>query len=198
MNKNLGTFLATLLIFSFATAQDFDASELEAFNSERLQINKRGMLVLGGWALANIIASTILASRTSGVNKHFHQMNGYWNSINLIIGGFGYYSAITGGPGSLALSGSLDEQHSIEKILLFNTGLDLAYVTAGLYLNERGMRRTNDRLMGFGRSLMLQGGFLFAFDLTLYLIHSKHGAALSGIVDQLAISENGIGLIWKF
>jgi hypothetical protein len=160
---------------------------LVAFNEERLDINRKGMLVLGSWAALNLVSSPIMASRSQGAERYFYQMNGYWNAVNLVIAGFGYYGAISGAS-DLGLAASLTEQHNIEKILLLNTGLDLAYMAGGMYLIERSRNTSKnpDRLRGFGRSIVLQGAFLFTFDVILYAIHHRHGKALFQIVEGIS------------
>lgn len=193
MKNRMLIFTFLLSLFLCASAQD-----LESFNIDRLDKTKVGLLVLGTWATANVALSPILASRSSGSNKYFHQMNGYWNAVNLVIAGVGYYSAATTDPSGLTLSESLKEQSSLEKILLFNAGLDLAYVAGGLYLRERSKNdiKNASRLRGFGNSIMLQGGFLFAFDVAFYLVQQSHGARLLKYVDQLALSPTGFSLAW--
>lgn len=193
MNKRAIGFVLTFGIVYLLSAQSLDT-----FNSERLDLNRKGMLVLSSWALANIISSPLLASRSSGSAKYFHQMNGYWNGVNLLIGGIGYYTAMTGDHSGLSIAETLKEQHRIEKILLLNTGLDVAYVTAGFFLKERGWRKESERLKGFGNSLMLQGVFLFAFDLAFYFVHASHSKELNGFLRKLAVSPNGIGMAWMF
>ena len=189
----LTTFFLLLMV-SVAWSQ----SDLSDFNSDRLDINRKGMLVLGSWAVLNLASSPILASRTQGVERAFHQMNGYWNAVNLIIAGFGYYSAAHG-PVGLSLVETLQAQQSIEKILLFNTALDLGYITGGFLLRERSKSITKhrERLNGFGNSLLLQGGFLFVFDIALYLTHQNHAEGLFNWVDQLSVHPVGFSLIWK-
>ncbi len=186
-------YLLVVLCFSmlYVTAQ-----ELESFNQERLTINKSGMLVLGSWALANIAMSPIFASRSTGWEKSFHQMNGYWNGVNLIIAGFGYYSATQGDFQGLSLAETFSEQHSMEKILLFNAGLDIGYIATGLYLQERAKTATKkrDQLKGFGRSVMLQGGFLFLFDVGFYLVQHYHSSVLYNMAQHISMSPGGFSL----
>lgn len=187
---------AVLIMMPFVlSAQEFDT-----FNTERLGLNKSGMLVLGSWAVANIALSPILASRETGWRKSFHQMNGYWNGINLVIAGFGYFNAIGGNPIGMSLAETFQEQHSIEKILLFNAGLDIGYVVGGLYLNERAKTATKhqDRLRGFGRSIMLQGGFLFVFDVILFAVHQNHSSDLYRLVEQVSIAPGHFGMVFSF
>jgi hypothetical protein len=53
-------------------------------------------------------------------------------------------------------------------------------------------------LKGFGNSLMLQGGFLFAFDIVQYLLHRRQGKAIENWMDGVTIQSNshGIGVAW--
>lgn len=193
MKKRLFVYSVALGCIFFAMAQSLDD-----FNEDRLGLNKKGMMVLGSWAAANIALSPILASRSSGSTKYFHQMNGYWNGVNLIIAGIGYYTATTTDPTGLTLTETLKEQGSIEKTLLFNAGLDLAYMVGGVFLQERSRRGgvNSDRLKGFGQSLVLQGGFLFAFDVVFYLVQKSHAKILFNYVDQLALSPTGFRMVW--
>ena len=76
------------------------------------------MLILGSWAVGNMIWGGIGASQSMGENKAFHQMNLYWNSVNLIIAGLGYWQATKESPGT-DLWQTMDAQNGIEKILEF-------------------------------------------------------------------------------
>lgn len=159
------------------------------------------MLVLGTWAVGNIIAGAIGSSKTTGQTKHFHQMNMYWNVINLSLAGFGLYEALHAN-NDLSLTASLQKQHKIEKIFLFNAALDLAYITGGFYMMERGKRSSNKnsvRLQGFGKSIVLQGAFLLLFDGAMVgIIHHK-GKGLYKMVDKVrvAATPQGVGIVVK-
>ncbi|HDP76309.1 MAG TPA: hypothetical protein ENN49_10700 [Bacteroidales bacterium] len=50
------------------------------------------MLILGGWATANLIVGGYGWSKTTGQEKYFHQMNFMCNVVNLSIAGFALYS----------------------------------------------------------------------------------------------------------
>ena len=195
MDKRLFLFYCALFAALMCSAQS-----LENFNTDRLSLNQQGMIVLGSWAVANLVSSPILASRAEGSNRYFHQMNGYWNTVNLILAGAGFYSAMTTDAAGLTLLETIHAQQSMEKILLFNTGLDVAYMIGGLYLQERSKSagKNKDRLKGFGRSLVLQGAFLFVFDLGFYVIQTRHGLGLGKFVDQLAVSPTGFQLTTYF
>lgn len=190
MNKLI---LVLFLLFSIASLQ---AQNLENFNDHRLNLTANGMLVLGTWATANLTINPILQLNTTGSRKYFHQMNAMWGAVNLGIAGLGYYHAIKGDESVLSLSKTITEQQNIEKLLLFNAGLDVAYLSTGFFLRERSKTHQNkpERLLGFGNSLILQGAWLFAFDLGFYLIQNKHGKGLGTILDGLAFSPTGFSL----
>ena len=158
------------------------------------------MLILGGWALSNVLVSPVLARRSDGVTKHFYQMNAYWNIVNLGIAAAGYLNTLNQDINSMTLTASISEQQSIEKVLLFNTGLDVAYIMGGFYMMERARRGggQSDRLKGFGRSIVLQGGFLFAFDLLFYLNMNAHGKGFHKLMSHVAMTPNGLGLTFVF
>ena len=45
----------------------------------------------------------------------------------------------------------------------------------GLWVLERGMHRDDPRLLGLGRSMILQGSALFLFDLVMWMkVASRH------------------------
>ncbi len=198
---NLIFIMFFLLLFTTVTyAQDIDLLE---FNDRRLEINRQGMTILGGWAVGNMILGGIQMGRTEGHVKSFHQMNLAWNSVNLIIAGFGYYNALNAGS-DLTLLETFAEQKGIENILLLNAGLDVGYMLGGLYLLERSKNvgKRQDMLKGFGQSIMLQGGFLFAFDVIMVIIHRNNWKSFTPIIDSM-IMENGkvglqIGIHWTF
>lgn len=189
-------FLLLLLVVS----NDLLAQSLNEFNQSRLDINKTGMMVLGGWAAGNIVLNPILGRGASGSDKYFYQMNTWWNVVNLTIAGFGYYSAVSDDPSAFGALASLQEQHSIEKILLVNAALDVGYTLGGLYMKERSLNlsKNADRLHGFGRAVMLQGGFLLVFDAILYAVHKSNSQELMNILSSISLSSQGFCLRYTF
>jgi hypothetical protein len=189
-----------LLLLFLTLASITYAQDLTQFNQDRIDLTKSGMLVLGSWAILNMASSPILANQSDGSRKYFHQMNGYWNVINFGLAGIGYFNLTKQDPATFTLSQTLAEQASIEKILLLNTGLDIAYVLGGLYMVELSNRKTKnkDLLKGFGQSIMLQGAFLFTFDLVFYFFQQKHGSELLNIVEQLTIAPQGFSFQYSF
>jgi hypothetical protein len=167
------------LIFLFATFA-VQAQDLPSFNQARLKTDQRLMLSLGTWAGANITAGSIgWATAQQPELKAFHQMNVMWNAVNLGLAIPGYLRA-RNTKAVQTLSQTLSEQQKTERIFLFNTGLDVAYITAGFLLRSMALNNQakTDQLNGFGKGLILQGSFLFAFDLTAFAIHHRHGKQL--------------------
>lgn len=202
MNQNQNFKPAFLVILFFLLAVSFVQAQntperLTEFNQVRIDYNKSGMIILGSWALGNIALGGIMAGRTSGETKAFHQMNIYWNTVNLAIAGLGYYSAMNEVPSSEFWE-TMNAQSSIEKILLVNAALDLGYMAGGLYLLERGRRLDKDQLKGFGKSVILQGAFLMSFDAIKYVFHNVHGKELPMIMNHIGVTPNGVGLLVNF
>ena len=86
------------------------------------------------------------------------------------------------------------------KVLLMNAGLDVAYITGGFLMKEMAKNREGKRgiLRGYGRSLILQGGFLLAFDIILYSVLQSKSNQLTDILNHVQLSPNSVGLVWRF
>lgn len=174
------------------------------YNQDRLLKQKRAMIVLGSWAVANMAVGAGLQGNATGTTKYFHQMNLGWNAVNLTIAGIGYWGLTKVDAGSFDLAAGLQEAQRFQKILLFNAGLDVGYMMGGVYLMERSKNtpidKNPDRLKGFGQSILLQGAFLFAFDLTTYLILANDNQTIPALLDQLELGllGSGIGLRYHF
>lgn len=156
-------------------------------------MNRQGMTVLGGWAASNMVWGGIMATQTEGVNRYFHIGNASWNSVNLLLAGFGYYGARKQ-PEDASFSGLLKLHEDTKRSLLFNAGLDLAYVTGGLWMVDVANRFDNPEMMeGLGISFAMQGLFLFTFDIVFYLAQDAWGKKhLSPILNRIVLSGNGI------
>jgi hypothetical protein len=76
-------------------------------------------------------------------------MNAIWGLIDGLIG----WANLLTGP---------VEMEFLRKILMVNSGLDLAYITTGIILATR----QKPLLKGFGWAVLIQGLFLLIFDLS--------------------------------
>lgn len=191
---------STTKVFIDSTAKHPDslytASIPDSVTIKRNILNKTNMTILLAWSGANIVQGSISAGNLQGSPHYFHQMNVYFNLVNLAVAGYGLYEVRKQMNKKLSLYQNLRQQQKVESLLLLNSGLDLAYITTGLYLKERGTNHLNDQTKGYGGSLMLQGGFLLAFDLIQYIQHRQNGKLLYKYLGnlQLATTPNGIGL----
>ncbi len=186
------TILASIIIggIGIIKAQSSDMS-LEIINEKRLKLNKDGMKVLGSWAAGNMIISGAGMTQSEGSVRYFHQMNLAWNSVNLAIAGLGYFGSRRD-PSAFNLKETVQEFNKFENILLFNAGLDVGYMATGAYLWERGIRKENSRLKGYGQSLILQGGFLFTFDIIMYLASKQQSNNLLEVLDDIQLQPTGV------
>lgn len=154
-------------------------ADLREFSQQRYNHTKTLGLTLGSYALANLAVSGIALGSASGETKYIHQMNLYWNFVNLGIAGVGLLGLRKQNPQTETLADAVRQHESIKRTLAFNAGLDVAYIVGGMYLINRGENRPDqrDKLRGFGKAVIAQGGFLLVFDAVNYLIFSKQGDA---------------------
>ena len=188
-----------ILFIIFISSQYVFAQIPTDYNKQRNDIDKKLMLTLTTWSSANIIASSIgWASAENGEAKYFHQMNVMWSAINIGLALPGYFKARNSNS-QISLGNTFRKQSETEQAYLFNTGLDIAYVTAGFLLKSEGKHNIPKQAQfnGFGNGLLLQGGFLFLFDLSAYIIHRHHATLLNPTLERLTMSSSGIGLNWR-
>ena len=147
-------------------------SDTLLFYKGSIKTNNTGMYVLASWAVLNLATGAYGWKNGSGGNKYFHQMNLFWNTVNMSIATYALannyltdYHLLTGE--------QLYQKHlTFEKLYLINAGLDVVYMGVGLGLRTISFKneKRKDMLYGYGNSIILQGGFLFAFDAVMYLI----------------------------
>jgi hypothetical protein len=178
-------YILPLLILAALPAGAQGLADLEVINQTRLDYNQQGMLILGTWAVVNLILGAVASFRTHGQTQAFHQMNAYWNVVNLGIAAYGYWQASQAAV--LNFWEVLVEQQQIEKVLLANSALDFGYIALGLYLIERGRRLEKDKWVGFGKSIVLQGAFLLLFDVILYVFQQQLGIEFLELVKGITL-----------
>jgi hypothetical protein len=141
-------------------------------NAARTVTNRYGMLVLGAWALGNFGWATVgLLTNEEDPQRAFHLTNAAWNLVNGTIAVFGYFGSISESREENDLLDTLAADHNAEKLYLVNGALDVAYMLGGAYLITKGNLDDKQGLVGTGRSVILQGAFLFAFDAAMFTIH---------------------------
>lgn len=177
------------------------AASFSSFAAERTRLDQRGMAVLGGWAVGNLVVSGVAAGQTEGSAHYFHQMNVGWGAINLALAGVGYLGArrVARLP-TPNRAENVRAQLRTENLYLFNAGLDVAYLATGVYLLEKGANPTApgsaDRWRGYGQSLLLQGSFLLLFDCFQFAAHHRHGNhALYPLLSRVSLGPGAMALV---
>ncbi len=113
---------------------------------------RQGMWMLNGWAAGNMVASTPPAFSPDPQLAAYHQMNIGWNLVNA---GLASYSLLNQKP---------VKPKKMAQIFWINAGLDVLYMTGGYMLRQKGLETQNPQWVGWGESIMIQGGFLLVFD----------------------------------
>lgn len=137
----------------------------------------RGLAVLAAWALLNLLVSGSYLARADRRHEpyYFHGMNVGWGLINAVLACWGVLHLHLLAPPGLRAADLVQSQLFNENLFILNSGLDVAYVTAGFWLRALALvpdREQPVRLLGFGRSLWWQGGFLLVFDVLMWsLLH---------------------------
>ncbi|MFN8276617.1 MAG: hypothetical protein U0T84_03970 [Chitinophagales bacterium] len=166
-------------------------SERTSFFTEEQRLSRNGMIALTTWGSANVISGAVAAPLTSGSWRYFNLMNIAWGAANV---GIGVPALIIGArdksvPGSGNL---LRKQQRRKELFLINGALDFAYLGAGAALWGFSNRTKQPLMMtGFGQSLLVQGGWLLAFDWTMYLLHAHHGRILDRYLTGLSYTGTG-------
>ena len=213
LGVGIGVFLAIILasgpVFSQNNASDSvqnasnDSIQLplpEAVAMERINITRNYMTALGAWGLVNVVQGSISATNTVGPEHYFHQMSAYFNAVNVGIAAVGFLGIKKQLLKTNTLASEIQAQQKIQKILLINSALDLGYFGIGLLMRNSGIKNQNDKIQGYGGSIMLQGAFLLVYDLLQFGAHRKNGKKLGqkfGIW-TLGPTSTGMGLAYRF
>jgi hypothetical protein len=196
----IALLLAVALLAPSLAAQD--RAPFDAFDARRIQFSQRATYVLGGWAAVNLGAGLAVRANAERGSEawHFGSMTMGWSAINLGIAVPGLLALRKEARSPRNIADMLAAQRRTEALYLINTGLDLGYMGLGLWMQERGLRTAGDdgaRLWGFGNAVLVQGAFLFAYDLVAYVAHSLHWQRKrDGLLRQLQF--NGTSLSLRF
>ena len=135
----------------------------------------RGLAVLSAWALVNLIGSGYLVRSADRRYEpyYFHGMNVGWGAVNAALACWGILHLHFRVPVGLTLTQVLQDQLHYENLFLLNAGLDVAYIMTGAYLRALAaapQQLRPERMLGFARSLWVQGGFLLIFDAAMWVL----------------------------
>ena len=174
--------LLPLLLLTFvAQAQ---GSAAAAINLEQKIILRTGMLVLGGWAILNILLASFKLTTTTRAPRYFFKMNLYWNIVNLIIAGIALHHIVSLDIATLQPLQSMKQHVWYKKVLYLNVGLDVAYLFLGAYLRQRAKTANlkTEQLQGWGKAIFLQGFFLLLLDVVLVVMLENLAAGFFRLV----------------
>ena len=140
-----------------------------------VRVERIATSVLGGFAVANLTTGTtgyFVAEAPAW--RAFHGTNAAWNTVNLGLAAAGSVSLARRADETLAQRQARGAK--LHRVLAINAGLDVGYMATGATLWAVGSQQNRPELHGAGASLLVQGAFLLAFDLTY---RSCHRNALS-------------------
>ncbi len=166
-------FLYLLLFLLFAFTAFAQTNNATAFNLRQADTLKIGMLILGSWALLHIIYGSFRLMKATRSKRFLHQMNIYFNIVNICIAGAALYFILTD-TATRTLAESVRQHLWYIKIFYLSMGLDLGFMVMGAYLQEKSRNSPKmEQYLGWGKSLVLQGLFLFLLDLALTILLEK-------------------------
>jgi hypothetical protein len=167
---NSRKFILVVGILLLFTVYGYTQSESVSFCMQCRQTNLTGMYVLGSWAIVNMASGIYGWNAFDNHSKYFHQMNFFWNTVNLSIAGISLYTNYQLDCNAISHTEIMAKHLQTEKILLVNSALDVGYIGTGLLLNHLSNKsnKRRDLLKGYGNSLLIQGSFLLVFDLAMY------------------------------
>jgi hypothetical protein len=166
-------------------------------HEKQVQLTRNGMISLNTWAGVNLIGSGIGWGLTNGQQKYFHQMNVMWNVVNVGIAIPGLLGTKKLARESVTFSKVAQRQNKLENVYLFNAGLDVGYMATGWALFNFGNTKTGEmrlRFRGYGQSLVLQGGYLFVYDLIMFALLKRTGKALKPLWNNVQVAPYGLGM----
>jgi hypothetical protein len=197
---------ALILVFLtlYAGAQE-QASEptllLKQIDERQTQLTRNGMISLNVWAGANLISGGIGYFQTTGDTRYFHQMNAFWNIVNVGIAVPGLIGTYKRKNDELTFESVYKNQQKLQTVYLFNAALDVGYMASGWALFNFGNNQTGElrnRFRGYGQSLVLQGGYLFVYDMVMFALLKRTGKKLDVMWKNVSSTPTGLGMRINF
>jgi hypothetical protein len=126
----------------------------------RFQQRLTGILL--GWAAASIGVGLAIARGGDPLRRGVGEQYVGWGIVNAVIAVIGRRGASR--QRSAAPADAAAQKRTLSRLLWVNTGLDVLYVLGGWRV-MRGRGAADTHWRGRGLGIVLQGGFLFLFDL---------------------------------
>ena len=155
------------------------------------------MKVLGLWGIASMADGGVgYFTAKQDEWKYFHEMNAVWGVVNTGVAVFGLQNSRKEMTERINYDQAYDRFKATKKLYLINAGLDVLYMATGLVLTKSAENSKNNQtiLNGFGKSIVLQGAFLFVFDNFMYTSHAKYSSKWYQLMNEITLGGNGIGI----
>lgn len=196
------SLLFALLLF-FGLRVHPQLSLYDSVNVRHNKISSAAITTLAGWSAASVVSGLVGQANSDGDVRQFHKRNVLFGGINLAFAGLSLWRTHYEASRGYTPAETFRRTAATQRVLLFNAGLDLAYLAYGLYTRERAFRYAGDkrdRLRGTGNSLLVQGGFLTALDFVQYFLQASNAKRLDKKLRLLsfAATENGAGWVYRF
>lgn len=150
-----------------------DPAPALAYHRRRTTLGLAGMGTLTGWAGVNIVGGLVGNLSSTGTTRFFHQGNAVWNTVNLALGIAGLVSQRRERRAPVDVATGRSRARRAQRVFGINAGLDVLYVSTGAILWPLGADGGSPRVHGYGQALVLQGAFLFVFDVAMMLGHER-------------------------
>lgn len=168
-------YLITAFTQPLGLGQPLD--DLGDFDQRFRRIIRRHLAILGWWGLLHLAAGIGALFLSPGFWHYFLLMGLVWGAINLGLAVLIFYHALFKKFQQGNSFARFEAQRHVEKFLLFNLGLDVAYGCSALGLLGLGCSSAVPKLWeGFGWAVMLQAVFLLIQDGWVYLLHQRNFA----------------------
>ncbi len=125
------------------------------------------MAILLGWGVANVGIGLFRRKLNNQARRYFWQMNLAWGAVDALIAGLTLRALATD---YTRFATDRAFQATQVKVIGFNIFLDVLYVLGGLALLKVNVKKRSARRQGYGRSIVVQGGFLLVLDAVLFVL----------------------------
>jgi hypothetical protein len=139
-------------------------------DSEKFQRTVSNRLL--AWSILSMVGGALLQLARAPFWRAFGQQAIGWGAIDAALAIFGRRGLEQKVQRGYLPAEAANDLHNLRRLLWFNAGLDVLYMLGGLAL----LRREDETPRGHGAGILVQGIFLFKFDL-IHALLAKPGKA---------------------
>lgn len=157
--------------------------ELQALNMERILLHAAALAVMSTWSLSSVGLGALGSARAKSASRRSFSLTHALAQVPVLASAaVGALVIARQDPTRTSLPESLRKGLRLERALLVGVTLDALVAGVGVWLRERGLRRSSPALRGAGQALAVQGMLLLPICTTLVLINSSFERRLLGMV----------------